>query len=179
MNNNFRLNLLVSIGGIIVSFILFGVALYWLAKNISADAQKVIENRAIINKQTHSIAALAKLKAVAAQADTYSARMQELLPSQDELLDFPKWLEDRSKTYQLSLRFSFEGTTIMPNPAEAAPGAVIFSMDVSGPYDNLKRFFKELEMTSPRFLANIDKLDVTSPDNTKYRAVLEGRVFFK
>ena len=177
MANNFRLNLLLGIGIIIVSFVLLGLVLYWFSGNIAADTQKVIENRATINKQTRSIASLAELKAVASQADTYRAKMQELLPSKDDLLDFPKWLEDRSKTYQLSLRFTFEGTTIMPQTNE--PGAVIFTIDVSGPYDNLRRFFKELEMTSPRFLASVDKLDVTFLDNIKYRAIAEGRVFFR
>lgn len=176
MEDDVRLNTVVSVGSVILAFLLFGFVLQLLARDLDAQAKKIIESRSVSSDHVRLIGTLARLKKIAPQAGKYGEQLRLLLPTKDELLDFPRWLSSVSRTHEVTSHFVFQGGTVMPQPEE--PGYVGFTLNASGASENLEKFFRELETTSSRFLLALDSFEVTQSEGA-YRAFARGRIFFQ
>ncbi|PIT93122.1 MAG: hypothetical protein COU06_01845 [Candidatus Harrisonbacteria bacterium CG10_big_fil_rev_8_21_14_0_10_38_8] len=74
--------------------------------------------------------------------------LNTILPSSDELINFPKELRDIASTSNVSIAFSF-GTENKSTGDK--PGDISFTMSASGDQDNLLAFLKEVE-SHPYFI---------------------------
>jgi hypothetical protein len=172
----FKKQLWISAAIIAASAVAAGIALYFLAGNIGALADKIIRTREAIANQSAEYGILASLKAGATNAVRYEAAIDKLLPSQDGVILFGSQVSDLSKRDGVSSNFSFQGDAV---PAEASvPGNIGFTLSVTGPLASLSTFLEDLETKSPVVLSHINTIDL-SQSGGSYTVSAQGRVFFK
>lgn len=176
MADNFRRHVLVNAGIIVGSFALFAGAFYFMSQSLSAKADQILDDRATIARRSVEIDSLVKLKADAVTVGGLQAKMDALLPSQDELIGFPKFINDTARSHSLSLTFDFQGTA--SEPGASSPGQVAFVAVTEGSVRNIAAFLNYLERDTTRFAVNIQSLDF-SGGGASSRVNLEGTVFFK
>ncbi len=161
---------------IIASIAMFWGAFYWLDHDLKKQTAAITEARYSIRRNAGLLETLANLKNLLPRVKLYEGKLNNLIHTRDELIDFPRYLEDLARRHNLAMNFSFQGVAA-PAEAEQA-GSQNFSLDISGSYDALERFLKELELTSVRYVAQLDNLDV-SRQSEGYRILTRGRVFFR
>ncbi len=148
----------------------------WFAADLSTQRSKVVQDRVLIRERSASIAILAELKRNAVQALRYEQKMNAFLPTQEQLLDFPRTLDNLARVRKLTLNFGFQGGQ---TPSQGnAPGAVSFALDVNGTFNDILGFLKDVEVEPPRFLAAFDTFDIVRSVEG-YRLFTQGRVFFR
>ncbi len=148
----------------------------WFAADVNVQRGKVVQDRALIRARAASIAILAELKRNATHALRYEEKMNAFLPTQEQLLDFPRTLDNLARVRQLALNFGFQGGQTPPQGS--TPGAVSFALDVSGAFENILGFLKDVEVEPPRFLTTFDTFDIVRSGDG-YRLLTQGRVFFR
>jgi outer membrane murein-binding lipoprotein Lpp len=176
MHGHFRKELIISLAVIVGSFLVSGAALYFLSGDLQSQVQKIGTARALLTNRSAVLGSLAALKKDAAQAAVYKPAMDVVLVSQDQLLDFQKWLDGLAGVHRIGYNFSFQGDPVLPQ--SDAPGYYNFSLDINGALDNLIEFIKDVEYKSPRFLTNLYGFDLTR-DGDNYRVLTQGKVFFR
>jgi hypothetical protein len=177
MDRQFRKKMWLGIGIIISSFAIFGALIFWLAGKIESDAAKAAASQTTVVNYNRALAILVELKGKESEIESYRKRLNALLPTKNDLIEFPKFLEERSRIHQVSINFSFKGGDAV-EPQENRPGSVAFSLDVTGTLERLKSFFRELESGSAKFVSALDSLDVNLSGD-EYRVTAQGRAFFK
>ncbi len=176
MPNLFKRRLLVGSAIIGGSLLFFSLALFLLSGDLESRAGKVSADRALVSKGAAAISVLANLKKGAPQTVPYKQAIDKILVSQDQLLNFPKWLEGLSRTRRIALAFAFQGGQVASRGD--LPAYIPFSVDLGGRLDDLKDFIEDIEFREPKFLLTLDSLDLTRK-GADYRIVSQGRVFFK
>lgn len=176
MPDRFRRELLISLFVIIGGLLIFSATLYLLSSDLSARAEKIVADRALISQRSAALEFLAESKKNTPRADVYKQAMDRILVSQDQILDFSRWLDGLARVRQVGLSFSFQGGQVSPHGD--APGYIGFSLDLNGKLDDLTNFLKDIEFQSPGFLINLDNFDL-SRNGSNYRILTQGRVFFK
>jgi hypothetical protein len=176
VEHEFRKKFLMQIGiasGVIAALVL---ATGWFAADLETQAGKVAQDRILIRERSASLTALAELKRSAPQALRYEQKLNAFLPTQEQLLDFPRTLDNLARVRRLTLNFAFQGG--QTTPQGDTPGAIGFALDVSGDFEDVLGFLKDVEFEPPRFLAAFDTFDLTRSEEG-YRLFTQGRVFFK
>lgn len=148
----------------------------WLSADVQAQADRIQKDRVLIRERSASIGALAELKARASQATLYEQKLNAFLPAQEQLLDFPRTLDNLARIRKVSLSFAFQGGQVTPQGG--MPGAVGFTLDVAGAFPDILSFLNDVEIEPPRFLADLGSFDITRSGDS-YRLLMPGRVFFK
>lgn len=175
-NDMFKKQMMISGIIILASIIVTGVIVYFLAVRQSAMADAITIGRQAVMGQATQFGMLADLKQNAPAAAKYQAAMNELLPSQDDLITFPPQVDDLSRTDGVTSNFAFQPS--ITSASADAPGSVGFNLNVSGPMSNIIAFMKDFEVTAPILLSEIDSVNVTGNGST-YTLAAQGRVFFQ
>lgn len=176
MLNHFRRQVIVSLIIILGSAGVAIAAISWLKRDIQFQAGKIFDDKNLISKRVAILADLAELKKLTSKADAYKRAMNAIMLTHEDLLNFPRRLEDLARVHRLGISFSFRGEEVKPQ--ENKPGYVNFNVDVVGAVDNLISFIKDVEYRSLGFIATFDSVDfLKSGDN--YKASLQGKVFFR
>ncbi len=176
MPENYRRMVVVRVLIITASVIVAAGGLFWFAGDIAAQAKKVSGARFDSALQAKLVERLASLKTIATEAGGYERRLNALLPTRDELLDFPRWLEGVARVEQVAINFGFQGAAVAAQANE--PGFINFSLDASAAsFGALEKFFISIER-APRFFVNFTSFDV-SWNQERGRAVAQGQVFFR
>ncbi len=175
MEGNFRKRLLINIAMIVGSFAILGTALAILAGAITATTVKITSDRLLIAQRTAVVSSLADLKHDAPAAEAYAKKINTILPSGDELLNFREYITGVAKSNQLVPSFAFQGAP--SSGTKGNPGNAAFSIDVAGSFDNIKTFVNTLE-TKGAYFITFDTFDVNSSDASNYHALIQGKVFF-
>lgn len=176
MQDYFKRELIISFSVIGISIVFFGALFYVLAGDISSKAQKISDDRAAALERAAAVDAIAGLKQGEPEAAKYRSAMDQLLVPEAQLLDVPKWLDGLARVRQVGETFAFQGNQV---PAAGdTPGYINFSLGITGNFDSMLDFLKDVELRSPRFLVQLDKVELTSLDGS-YQGSTNGRVFFK
>lgn len=168
--------MLISLAILFGGTLVISAGFYFLSSDIDAQTAKIILDRALISQRSQAIAGLAELKRDEAQAKVYRDAMSALLVTQDQLIEFPHWLDDLARKRGVSLSFSFDPSPTLPQ--EGAPGYSGFSITVSGAIQSDIDFIRDVESRAPRFLVKLTNLDVTR-SGAEYRIMSHGQVYFK
>ena len=175
----FSRRLWISFSIIFGAIVLASVALYYVSGNLSASADKIVANRTLINQETTGVATLAQLKQDAATAATYQSAMEQLLPTQDGLINFSGWLQKIGNGDQVAVNTTFNPNAISPNP----PGSVSvaqtmgFSIQAQGSVSALAAFLKDIQ-SKPGFFVHINSFDMVSNSGSETLSA-QGIVFFR
>ncbi len=174
MLKDFRKYLIWNISILVAVFAVFGIAFYFLSDQISGFNRKITTNREVIAARSYAIDNLASLKNDEVQAQSIKKRIDILLPSKDEFLDFQKTLEGLARVRQVGVAFTSRGLT---EKTAASAGFVSFDLAVTGNLKNIRDFLNDAESNSPKFLVNFDGFDMSSSQGDNFRASASGRVF--
>ena len=170
----FTRGLWISFGGIAISIVVAVGAIYYLAGDLSAQADAIARVRAQVQDETVAVGNLASLKAQAPQAEQYQTAIDGLIPGQYGLVTFSQWFQDMGKQYGVTAAASFQGAV---TPAQGTvPGTVVFSFNASGPPSNVETFLDAVSRRATGFLLSIDSFNV-SMNGTDYQVAGRGTLF--
>lgn len=176
MLNHFRRQVIISLIIILGSVGLAIAVISWLKKDIQTQVNKISSSKNLINKRVAILSNLAELKKMIPKADAYKKAMNAIMLTREDLLNFPRRLEDLARIYNLGISFNFKGEEVKPQGNK--PGYANFSIDVTGAIDKLINFIKDVEYKSLGFMATFEAVDfLKSGDN--YKVNLQGKVFFR
>jgi hypothetical protein len=176
MKDSFKKYAWISFGIIFSTIIISAIALYFLAGDITARASAIAGNRLKIVNQYDDLASYAEIKRDAPEAAQYKTAMDELLPTQEELIQFPQWLETTAGTYNVTTDFSFGA--VAPAAASTTPGTAAFSLTVQGKNDDIISFLTYLESRASGFLLSFDSFDFSESD-AGVKATVDGQIYFR
>lgn len=176
MTSDFKKELIIFASIIAGTVLVGGGFLLWMDQHIAGQAHDIANERFTFLQYSHTIDLLAELKRIAPLVKSYQEKMNLLLPQKDDLVEFSRWIEGLSRVNEVSVGFAFQGSTVAAQNQDA--GFIGFTLDVSGADENIRNFFRELELRSNRFLTSIDNFDLTNTDGT-VRVLARGKVFFK
>lgn len=177
MSRKFWKRVWLEAGLMFLGIAVFGILSSWVGRKIERDANRAVFSQASIASYSRAVAVLAELRSKEKEVEAYANRLNALLPARDDLIELPKFLEELGRIHQVNIRFSFRGGAAT-EPSGTEPGSVAFSIDATGSYERLQRFFSEMEAGSTKFISVLDSLDVNLVGN-EYRAIAQGRAFFK
>ncbi len=158
------------------SVVIATVALYYVTGMVAASAAKISADRTTIQKQSGNLAILANLKAQEPQAETYQAAMNQLMPTEDNLIVFSQWVNTIAANHQVVATVSLQGTT--GEPAGSTPGISAFSIDASGAQSDLLAFLQDMELKTPGFFVQLTSFDLID-NNPTYELKGQGQLFFR
>lgn len=151
-------------------------ALYFLSQDLRSQVDQIVAGRASISERALMLESLADLKRTASQADVYKRAMDTVLVTQDQLIDFPRWLDSLARGRGVVFNFNFTGDPVQPHDTNA--GYIGFTLIVNGTLDKIIASMEDVESKAPRFLVELDNFDL-SGGGSDYRIFSNGRVFFR
>lgn len=163
----FLTHLSIGLGGIIV----LSALLLFIRHDINKRILEIQNQRSELLFRTQNIQILASLKSGFEKSKIYSSFLENILPPKDQLITFPKDIEEMARKNNVDLGFSF-GSEIASTPDN--PGYLTFTITVAGTLDNLLAFLKSVEKS--RFFVNFFSMDLNKRDNI-YTGTLNGQVF--
>jgi Tfp pilus assembly protein PilO len=157
----------VTIGAVVILVAIttwVGFDLYQLALTVQQERQERAERVAAAH-------ALATLQSDALRAQAYRSTLENILPTKDTLIQFPKEIVALGKEGGEDVGVTFRTETAS---TEKTPGSIQFAMTVDGSYDEIAAFISRVERS--RYIVAWDTIDV-SEQKGRYRATIDGRVF--
>jgi Tfp pilus assembly protein PilO len=176
MTQHFRKELILNISLLAGTFAVLTAGLVWMQRDINGHNAAIVENRTLIYRQSHAAEALAQLKQDAPLAARYEKLLGNLLPTQDQLLEFRKFVDSIGHLRRLGTVFQFQ--SIQVQPQLAAAGHAPFVLEATGDYADIAAFLKEIEVKNSRFIVDIGNVSIESVGNGAYKLSARGRVFF-
>jgi hypothetical protein len=172
----FKRHVWISVGIIVLSFAAAGGFVALGVGSVNDKATRIAQERSATAEQAALVGALAGFKKIAPQVEAYEAKLAEIVPSKDRLLDFPRWIAELSRLNQVTVKFSFHGSAVAPEPGTLGHNS--FGLTAVGNRDDLAKFFSSLEFRSPKFFVQIVNYEITE-QGEGYQVAAEGKVFFK
>jgi len=176
MKDDFNRYLWINFGMLFAVIVVAVIALYFFTGDIVSKSDAILADRALVVKQNALLAAFAEIKNDSAEAAKYKAIMDNLLPTQNEIINFQTWLQGFEAAYGVTTNFSFTANIV---PAtQTKPGTIGFSLIVQGGNSNVISFLRDLESQAPDFLLSFDSISLSqNGENTE--AVTSGNIFFR
>lgn len=176
MDKKFLRNIIINIAIILAAIALFFVLANFLDSRITAIATETSSARAAQFRASKITEILAAYKSDAPRAKYYQDALSQFLPEQEQLLDYPRYLEGIARVRNVGVTFNYQGEPVAATGPVA--GYLSFTMEVSGPLSNTIDFLKDVELQGARFMVAIDTADITRMSDI-YRISAQGRAFFK
>lgn len=154
--------------GIVAAFIVLTI---WVRYDISRLADAVRRGREGQAERAAAATALKTLQADALRAKPYRSTLENILPTKDNLIQFPREIVALGKQSGVDVAVTFGSETAS---TEKTPGSIRFAMAVDGTYDAIGVFLGAVERS--RYIVAWDSIDVTDQKG-RYRATIDGRVF--
>lgn len=168
---NFRKRLLVVAGVPLGIGLILMVILFFTGSDITKRTDQIKQLRGDLLFRMRLTESLALLRKDSQQAQNYVFEVENILPSRDQLVSFPRDLSVIARQNNIELNSSL-GKEISEGLGELRQ--TDFTMTGLGPLDDFINFLKSLE--TARYFVNLNSLDFTRQDND-FKALLTGQVF--
>lgn len=168
---DFKKRLLVEIGIPVAVLILILIGIFFVGSDIADKAQKIESQRSDIAARLEIANSLTSLKNDSEQIKNYQFALENILPSRDKLILFPRDISAMGKQYNLDINIALgQGTA----GTENNPWSTSFRIAGAGKFNDFLTFLKSLN--SGKYTTSFSELDfVKEGDN--FRASLAGQVF--
>lgn len=121
-----------------------------------------------------------RLAALKTQEDTaagYQRVLSLLLPTQDQLLEVPRAIEQLARTHQVEGRFTFLGS---PSAGPTSAGASLpFSFAGNGTPLQLTSFLEDLESKNPRYTVRVGQAEITAGSDGVSALSINGDFYYR
>lgn len=172
MNNNYLKNWLIwNVGGGAAALAVLGIALFLISSDISRRAADIELQRRSLASRMQTLNSLVSLRSGSDRAKDLLPKLQNSLPSKDQLLGFSKILESMAKANQLGFNFSFLDEIVS---IDNAPSANNFSMTLTGSYADFLRFLKSAETS--QYYMGFNSFEIAAKGKG-FEMVIRGKVF--
>lgn len=169
---SFRRELLFTIGVIPFGILILGAGLYFLRQDIKDNVEKARNARQELLSRSTIGEKISLLKNQAEQAKLYSADLENILISRDQLANFSRDINALAKQNQIDLTSGFSGET---GAGIDNLGSVGLTMTAAGSLENIVNFLKAFNES--RYSVKLNFLDFVS-QNGKFKALFNGQIFF-
>ena len=143
----------------------------FIGSDLGKRAQSILDKKQELASKTSALQASANLRSDFDKAKPYFSVFENILPTKDRLIRFPRDFEELSKKKNIEFGFSFGSEE---ESSEEVPGSLAYSMNVAGSYDKLLEFLKAAD--TGQYIVGWETLDFTRKDGD-YRGILSGKVF--
>jgi len=174
METSFKKQWWLSFSIVLGSMIVAALAVYYISEMLGAQGDKIINDKTLIARQAASLGVLAALEHDAPVAAEYTAAMNKILPTHDDLIGFSAWLTGIGTTHNVSVSVSFTGQNLAATAS--VPGSDSFSLQATGAASDLTAFLADIETNVPGFLLSIDSFSLVN-NGSNYELTAQGRVF--
>ncbi|HEY4475124.1 MAG TPA: type 4a pilus biogenesis protein PilO [Candidatus Paceibacterota bacterium] len=173
MAENFKNRLFFELGLTAGLLVFLLAASIFVKFSMERRAEEITEGKKELAARSSAVNSLAILKKEAERAATYSEILENILPTNEKLIDFRKDLRTLSAENKLDFTFSFGADT----PKDALrPGSVAFQMTVGGDAQRFTEFLKKIEAMNYFFGFNAIDLSRGGP---KFTASFGGKVYYR
>jgi Tfp pilus assembly protein PilO len=172
----FARQLWISFGIIAGSVAIAAGTLAFFSRDISAQADAIVSDRATVRSKTDALANLAQLESEAPQAAQYQSAIVQLLPDQSGLVTFTQWIAQLGTNYDVTANAVFGGS-VVPS-AGTTPGTAQFSFNIEGSPENIAAFLNGMDAKSTGFLVTLTSFAVTG-DGSNETMTGQGTLFFR
>lgn len=176
MKDNFNRYVWINFGMVFGVIAIGAAAISFFSGDIVSRSSAISADHALIVKQNNILVAFSQIKKDSAEATEYKTAMDKLLPTQNEIINFPQWLQNLAGTYNVTADFSFTANAVPA--ASSTPGTIGFSLIVDGEGGKVVSFLKDLESEAPAFLLAFDSFTLTK-NGANSRVVTGGKMFFR
>lgn len=170
----FKKKLFTQIGIAIGSVILLVIFIVLVNSDINKRVESIEQAKGEIALRIRTIELLTGTNSDLKRAEPLFARMQTLLPTKDQLINFPRELQQAARNYALELGFSFGAERLAVGDT---PGAIKFTMTAAGDYDNIVDFLRYVEQH--RYLISLDSVDTHRSTKDSFSFLTSGEIFTK
>jgi len=157
----------------VVGVLLFSGTLIIFGRDIQARVahiEVVRRDRAI---RLQVIDSLAQLRAGAPQAEKLFPKLQNILPSRDELVSFTDIVESQAERYDITASFKFGEEQ---ESGDGEPGQHTFVLNTAGFLRPFSQFMNSFE--SLNYIVSVDSIVLSRENNeTPFRITAHGSVF--
>lgn len=172
MPDSFKRRLLKHLG-IASAFIVIIVAIIIVLNFDINKRMKRIETRKLeAAAQAQAIFVLSDLKKESIGAKSDYALLQAALPDRDQLISFPRELDQLAKLYKVDLGFAFGNET--PS-TDSQPGSIRFTLSLGGTLDDLIDFMKKFE--SNAYFISLSSVDLSKKEGSRFALGTSGEIF--
>ena len=151
--------------------LLVGALVIWLGFDISRRALIIQENKTKALSYSKTASVLSFLRSDFEKAKTEKQFLENILPRQDELLNFSRDLNSLAKQNNLQLAFSFGS---QKEGDQSSPGYINFNLIIAGALTNWLKFFDDLEKS--RYLVSFSGVQILS-NGKEHQLNINGKVF--
>lgn len=143
----------------------------WVGYDLKRLALIVQHERQERAERGAATTALATLRSDALRAKQYRSTLENILPTKDDLIQFPREMAALGKQGGVDVVVTFGAETAS---TEKTLGTIRFAMTVDGSYDAVAAFMGVVERS--RYIVAWDAVDITEQKG-RYHATIDGRVF--
>ena len=162
MVQGFKRRLFIQIGVTAGLIILFSIFIVLLNSDINKSGLSIDAAKEKLNLRSQTIELLSSSNNDLKKAEPLLANLKTILPTQDELINFPAEITAIAKGYGVDIGFEWKkgGTAGTPDGA----GTVLFAMTLSGGYGDLSDFLAALERH--RYFIRMEGVEILRTDRT-------------
>lgn len=173
--NNFRKRLTLEvIFTILIAGVLLGGVLF-LRNNIVFYRDNIILAKNKLGELTQNVSLFYNLQSQYKEAEGYLNKLNNLVPSYYDLINFNKDLQALATSHNLSYSFSFVGENVK---TESGLGYINFNVVVSSPeLDNLLKFLKDLQ--GFRYFNVVENISFITQRDNVISLSIKGKVFYR
>ncbi len=162
---------MIELGIVAIAVIVLTSLIFWLKSDIGARALRVRGQQEELASRAISLNSLSILKADAVKARAFSSLLENTLPLKDQLIHFPRDIEEIARRNGLEFGSSFGEERAS---TDATPGYIGFIFTIGGAYDKIVNFMREVERG--RYIVQWGNVDFAERDGA-YRGTISGKVF--
>ncbi len=152
-----------------ISVILGGI-LVFVGSDINRRAEQIIQTRKDLLFRLQLTETLALLRKDSQGAQNYTYELNNILPSRDQLISFPRDLSIIARQNKIELNTSLGKESV----GDGNLAQTNFNLTGQGLSDNFIAFLKSAETAN--YFINLDSIDFIQQDNA-FRTMINGRVF--
>ncbi len=145
--------------------------LFWLGFDINRRIVGIQKSQNEFASHSKAVSILSSLRGDFEKAKIERQFLENILPQQDKLINFPRELNVLAKQNNLQLAFAFGS---QKESEEAIPGYISFNIVVAGLLPNWLKFLDALENSN--YLISLDSIHIVS-NNKEYQLNINGKVF--
>lgn len=154
----------------VVIVVVAGITLL-LGSDIGRRADAIRSSEQELSSRAQAVEALAYLRADKDRAQKYSNVLENILPTKDQLIGFPREFDAVAKKYSVRLATAFGAEE---KGTDVKPGSIEFVFTAEGSLQNLLAFMKAAE--SGRYILEWTSFEFLRSSGG-YSATMAGRVF--
>lgn len=171
INNYFKNWLIWNVGGGAAAIFAIGALLLLIGYDISRRTADIELQRQDLTARFTAIDSLISLRAGSDRAKDLLPKLQNSLPSKDQLIGFSRFLESIARADKLGFNFSFLDE--IPS-SENTPSTNNFMMTLSGSYADFLNFLKTAEAS--QYFMGFNTFEIVSKGPV-FEIVIKGKVF--